>query len=677
LERTAPVLIAVLLALLVTFHEEAMPIQNFDDLTHWADQLSVIMRERKRDDITAQIDEAKTALQANVFTLAVLGKAKRGKSTLINALLGRNDDEVAPIDKLPASSAITRFRFAQSERTTVLFKDNHTETIPYSRIREFVTEESNPENKKDVAMLEVSGPFANLPPQVELVDTPGAGSIHEHHDALLHAFIPQADAVIFIVTARMPLDQDELDLLKAVKAADINKIFFVINKIDEAEETDIADAVAHNQKLLAANGITTESFHRISAKQAFQGKPNSGVPELIDTLGQFLQNNKGKILRQRFLSKVNSFIETEVRSLEVAVSSASKTGEELDAEIALLRQRKREVETQRSSSEHHFKSKWTTEVNDFQSKLSIAQRNVEGDLVEKLNSTSSFGVGKLAKILPTLLNESFEKSLHPLTDKFEAETRDACTKLNEAYPALSLDETGKVSITAKGNMTTAIGTVGGLTATAVGGGLVYAGSATAAAIAATNTAALTATSAAAATAVGGAATTASIIGGLGVAADAVSTFLIGMPLGFSLAGGAASAAGGVTVAAPTMLATPFWCALAGPVGWTIAGVGVLAVPFAWRLSKMKQKDKLESAAKEQIEKVFKGIKEDRIPALHKMGETILNDFRHRLDQQITELENSLTDARNNRPSEEVLTTWKRQKETFERLIKQSVEWFTT
>ena len=37
------------------------------------------------------------------------GKAKRGKSTLINALLGRRDDLLAPVDQLPASNVLCRF----------------------------------------------------------------------------------------------------------------------------------------------------------------------------------------------------------------------------------------------------------------------------------------------------------------------------------------------------------------------------------------------------------------------------------------------------------------------------------------------------------------------------------------------------------------------------------------
>ena len=210
-------------------------------LVGWARQILAALG--KRADVAAiqEVTQAINGLLSDRFCLAVLGKAKRGKSTLLNAVLGRKDDTLAPVDKLPASSAISRFRWADTERATVGFRDGRQEQIGVERIREFVTEEFNKENAKGVNLVEIEGPFPRLDHDVELVDTPGAGSIHEHHDALLHAFIPQADAVIFLVTARMPLDQDELDLLQQVKAADIRKVFFAVNKVDESSEQDIAD----------------------------------------------------------------------------------------------------------------------------------------------------------------------------------------------------------------------------------------------------------------------------------------------------------------------------------------------------------------------------------------------------------------------------------------------------
>ncbi|MDR0327342.1 MAG: dynamin family protein [Planctomycetaceae bacterium] len=647
-----------------------MQFHAFQDLIQWADELSAVMSDRKRSDLVSQIDEAKTALATNTFTLAVLGKAKRGKSTLINALLGRKDDTLAPIDKLPTSSAITRFRSGDTESASVLFQNGKIESILYDDIRKYVVEELNPGNKKEVAMLEVVGQFPNLPRQVELVDTPGAGSIHEHHDALLHAFIPQADAVIFLVTARMPLDQEELDLLKEVKKQDISKIFFVINKVDESEAEDIEKAVDHNQKLLAQCGITPEGFHKISAKYAYLGKPESNVPELTADIHQFLAKYKGAVLRHRFISKIGCIVESELRAMEVVYSSGNRTGAELDADIAHLSQQKRELGGKREYQEKEFQRKWKTAVDLLDSKLGKVETDVTADTKDKIAKTWTLGVGKLVKELPTFLNQSISNALEPLTEQFEKTTREACEELNAEYPALTLDETGRTTFSSPKDMAVTTAVIGGGTVAAGGLGIASAGAAAAATIATANAASVAAVATAGAAAASSAASTASIITGIGIAIDAASTYLIGMPLGASLAG----AGGAVTVAAPTLLSTPLWVALSGPVGWTLAGVGVLAVPFAWRLSKLKQKEKLEEETLKQIKMLFKGIREDRITAIRKMGESILEGFRNNLDYKIKQLEDALNDAKTNRPSDAELSLLKRQCEATSQLMAKSLEW---
>ncbi|MDR2439369.1 MAG: dynamin family protein [Planctomycetaceae bacterium] len=638
-----------------------MAIQDFKDLYQWADQLSDVMAERKRDDLVKQINEAKASLASNTFTLAVLGKAKRGKSTLINALLGRKDDMLAPVDKLPASSAITRFRYNKKEQAVVVFQDNRSELIPYSRIKEFVTEESNPGNSKGVALVEVSGTFPKLPPQVELVDTPGAGSIHEHHDALLHAFIPEADAVIFIVTASMPIDQDEIDLLREVKKADINKIFFVINKIDDAEPDEIESAVQHNLQLLAQNGITPEGFHRISAKNAFLGKENSNVPALTDALGNFLAVHKGKVLRQRFLSKVNGIVESELRSIEVAYSAGSKSGTEIDADIANIQTQKQNISSKREFQEKEFQRKWNEALKEFTAKLESIERNVSASVKEKINNTWTLGVGRLVKELPTFINQTMTDTLSPITKRFEETIRLACEDLNADYPVLDNDETGKIVFISQRDITTTKGLITGGVLAVGGYGLVTAGASTAATIAATNAATLAIASSAAGTA--------TILGTIGLGIDTICVSLFGIPIGASLMGGAGA------VAAPTLLSTPIWVALSGPVGWTLAGIGVLAVPFAWRLSKLKQKDKLEEEAQKQIKEIFSGIRKDRLPAFKSMGNSILEGVRNNLDYKIKQLEDALVSAKNNRLTEAQLTILKRQSETLNSLVLQGAEWF--
>ncbi|NLE39772.1 MAG: hypothetical protein GX621_17270, partial [Pirellulaceae bacterium] len=348
-------------------------------------------------------------LVADRFVLSVLGKAKRGKSTLLNALLGRTDDLVAPVDKLPASSAVSRFRWAPQEGAAVVYRTGMRQSIGFHQIKEFVTEECNPENSKGVDVVEIEGPFPGLERDLDLIDTPGAASIHEHHDAILHAFIPQSDAVIFLVTGRMPLDQDELDLLSKVKEADISKIFFVINRIDEASEADLLDAERHNKEILARAGVHVDQMHRISAKRAFSGdRAASGVPELMAAIAQLMADHKGHILNTRFVHRVRETVAPIVRQVELDAASRAKSTTELEQDLASLREKKHKIESERELAERQFRLAWRTAFEAFERGLADAKNRVDGEVSKRFDATAALGVSKLAKELPTWLNDRID-----------------------------------------------------------------------------------------------------------------------------------------------------------------------------------------------------------------------------------------------------------------------------
>jgi predicted GTPase len=93
-------------------------------LVDWAKQLAQGLSGRVDDTTVDSVGRIIGDYQRQSLTIAVIGKAKRGKSTLINALLGRTDDLVAPIDKLPTSSAVSRFSYGDHDKATVFFRDD-------------------------------------------------------------------------------------------------------------------------------------------------------------------------------------------------------------------------------------------------------------------------------------------------------------------------------------------------------------------------------------------------------------------------------------------------------------------------------------------------------------------------------------------------------------------------
>jgi len=79
------------------------------------------------------------------FNLVVVGEFKRGKSTLINALLGRN---LLPTGVAPLTSAVTVLEFGSTCAVRLVFEDGHTETVSTDKLPDFVTEGGNPNNAR-------------------------------------------------------------------------------------------------------------------------------------------------------------------------------------------------------------------------------------------------------------------------------------------------------------------------------------------------------------------------------------------------------------------------------------------------------------------------------------------------------------------------------------------------
>lgn len=153
-------------------------ISNKETLVEWARRVSSAQSEIGESgaiEVNRGIQKAIESYEADFFSLAILAEAKRGKSTLINALLGRSDDKIAPTDKLPASGAISRFRWADSYHTAVAYRDKQPQAIGFDEIRNYLTEEPTPNNIKSVRSVEIVGPFAKLDKDLVTVGHPGSG----------------------------------------------------------------------------------------------------------------------------------------------------------------------------------------------------------------------------------------------------------------------------------------------------------------------------------------------------------------------------------------------------------------------------------------------------------------------------------------------------------------------
>jgi len=254
------------------------------------------------------------------FNLVVLGQYKRGKSSLLNAILGR---ELLPTGMLPVTSAITTIRFGACERLVLARAGRLDETVPLGTLAQYVTQEGNPGNVKEIEQAYLELPLPLLRAGVHLVDTPGIGSRHEENTRTTRAFLPQADAVIFVTGVDTPLTEVETAFLQETRQY-VRRTFFVVNKVDLLSDGERAAVLAYIAAGLAAlTGEASVPLHPVSCRNALTALATgdkvllqqSGLPALLAEITTFISREKRQVFLLSVLDRLTAALKAAGLSL--------------------------------------------------------------------------------------------------------------------------------------------------------------------------------------------------------------------------------------------------------------------------------------------------------------------------------------------------------------------------
>jgi GTP-binding protein EngB required for normal cell division len=157
-------------------------------------------------------------LEERRFHVAFFGRVSSGKSSLVNALLGAS---ILPVGVTPVTAVPTRVRLGTPPSAVVHHADGSTETVELSELARFASEAENPGNVKKIARLEVICASPDLAEGVELVDTPGVGSLATAGAEESFAYLPRTDLALLLVDASSALGRDEVSLLRLLSEAAI------------------------------------------------------------------------------------------------------------------------------------------------------------------------------------------------------------------------------------------------------------------------------------------------------------------------------------------------------------------------------------------------------------------------------------------------------------------------
>lgn len=307
------------------------------------------------------------ALRADRFRIMVVGGFNRGKSTLLNAMLGT---DILPQKVVPSTAIITLLEHAERPAVRVRFADGAPEEtleLEEFRARYVLGEEDMNDGRIDsdrftrVDHAVVAYPIELCRHRVELVDSPGLQD-DPVRTARTIRFLRRADAVVMVLDATTLLTEDEMHFLDTVLVPEgLRNIFFVINKwnlVREAAlrpgdaERDYADLEERIRTRLApfcrigASNLSAERIFRVDALGALKARmagpsaaarlEESNVPAFERSLQRFLVEERRRVKADVIIRTVSS-VDAEVkRFIDTQQAMAGKSIEEIAGEIRLL-----------------------------------------------------------------------------------------------------------------------------------------------------------------------------------------------------------------------------------------------------------------------------------------------------------------------------------------------------
>lgn len=196
---------------------------------------------------------AKELIERPEYDIVVCGEVKKGKSSLLNAIIG---EDLLPVNNEIATSQVFRITNSRAEAYELVFTDGSRQPITRDQLSHYGSQvdanlRGEPVFKgRSLDFIQINYPIEFLPEGVNLVDTPGLGAIYKSHEAITQNYVRNAAAVIFVFDPERPLVQQEQAFIEKVLAV-TPYLLFVMTKVDLYKEAVWSNQIRRSEELLA------------------------------------------------------------------------------------------------------------------------------------------------------------------------------------------------------------------------------------------------------------------------------------------------------------------------------------------------------------------------------------------------------------------------------------------
>ncbi len=194
-------------------------------------------------DILRTLQNLQTGLK-EPFLFVVAGEVKAGKSSLLNALFGK---DFCRVDVLPATDRVNVFKYGEEAHDVAVSSSLVERYQPVNFLKDF-----------------------------NIVDTPGTNTIVADHQAITEQFVPQADLIVFVFSVVNPWGASAWQFLDLLQKRWLKNVIFVLQQIDLRDDSEVDAVVQHLRQTAMTRCGQAFPIFPVAAKKAFLSK-TSGV----------------------------------------------------------------------------------------------------------------------------------------------------------------------------------------------------------------------------------------------------------------------------------------------------------------------------------------------------------------------------------------------------------------
>ena len=344
-----------------------------------------------------KLREHETAIKKRLndkFSLVVVGDFKRGKTSLINAILG---EELLPAAVTPETVTINRLSYSETPKAEAVLQNGKRAALDYTELKRDILERLLPNLPAPIDCIDVRADNEMLK-EISVVDTPGVGDLMNEFDEKVAEYMANADALVYVVSARAPFSVSEQTFLAStVVPQSFSQIMVVVNMADILETDENIEkikALTIERARSIGDNVTVFMLSSLDELCRKKGKKRP-EPDLENTLeNNFLEfeyalnrdiimqkdiikSMRGVALTGMMLRDVSARIELVKNAINMGIENLSSNVEDFQNQDSELRKKIDRHKDELASEIDEMKNEAKRWISEFMSRLRAEMETIK------------------------------------------------------------------------------------------------------------------------------------------------------------------------------------------------------------------------------------------------------------------------------------------------------------